>query len=267
MLGSVLRALSGMNRCWLALGLVTLTLFLASLPDLLREAAVLALHPPRLLRLLQDQQHRDQRPASPAAMSESLSQPSLLSQLQVADRDWLPKAEPLADGGIRYLYKRRPGDPELSIAEIKALMANPPSHLEERQAISVLLGLLQRRGVAVALSEPIKTGAAAEWDPQQRTLRIRPDVPSRGSIEFARVLNHEAIHVAQSCAAGGLAAQPRPLGIATPLTPALSAQLAEPLYADASADEKVMELEAYAHQDRLGTAQTLLTLHCPEGRS
>ena len=46
------------------------------------------------------------------------------------------------------------------IAEIKAQMANPPSHLEERQAISALLALLQRRGVAVALREPIKTGAA-----------------------------------------------------------------------------------------------------------
>lgn len=256
-----------MNRCWLALGLVTLSLFLASLPDLLRQAAMLAVHPPRLQHWLQHRQDRAAQPAFPSATAESVSQPSLFSQLQDADRDWLPKAEPLADGGVRYLYKRRPGEPELSIAEIKDLMANPPSHLVERQAISGLLGLLQRRGVAVALSEPIKVGAAAEWDPQQRTLRIRPDVPGRGSIEFARVLNHEAIHVAQSCAAGGLTARPTPLGIATPLTPTLAAQLEEPLYANASTAEKAMELEAYAHQDRLGTGQALVTLHCPEGRT
>ncbi len=256
-----------MNRCWLALGLVTLSLFLTSLPDVLRETAVLAVHPPRLLRLLQRRQDPRQRPASPSATSESLSQPSLFSQLQNADRDWVPKAEALSDGGTRYLYKRRPGDPELSIAEIKALMANPPSHHAERQAITVLLRLLQRRGVAVALKEPIKVGAAAEWDPQQRSLRIRPDVPGRGSVEFARVLNHEAIHVAQSCAAGGLAAPPRPLGLATPLTPALAALLQEPLYADADAAEKAMELEAYAHQDRLGAGLALVKLHCLEGQS
>jgi hypothetical protein len=256
-----------MNRCWLALGMVNLVLTLASLPDLLRQAALVAVRPPRLPLLLQRLDSRYQRPSVPARRQEFLNETGLFSALEQADRDWLPKAEALADGAIRYRYKRPPGEPELSIAEIKALMANPPSTIAERQAITDLLGLLQRSGVSVALSEPIKVGAAAEWDPGQRTLRIRPDVPAQGSIEFARVLNHEAIHVAQSCASGGLDAPPKSLGIATPLTSALAAQLSEPLYAEASAAEKGMEREAYAHQDQLGVGLSLVKLHCRDGRS
>ena len=259
--------LLGMKRCWLTLGLVTLALVVAALPDLLREAAVLTVRPPRLLRLVQGQEDPRQRPAAPSARGEFLSQPSLLSKLENADRDWVPKAESLSDGRVRYLYKRRPGDPELSIAEIRALILDPPSHLAERRAIADLLGLLQSSGVVVLLREPIKRGAAAEWDHQQRSLRIRPDVPGRGSVEFARVLNHEAIHVAQSCAAGGLDVAPRLLGITVTLTPALAAQLEEPLYAGVSETEKALELEAYAHQDQLAVGLALVKRHCREGRS
>jgi hypothetical protein len=254
-----------MNRCWLALGLVTLALVLASLPDVLQGAALLAVRPPRLPRLLQRQDPPAQRPAQPQTLPQSLSKGNLVAQLQAADRDWLPRAEPLDGGGIRYVYKRRAGEPELTIAEIRALIIDPPSHLAERRTISDLLELLRRTGVVVVLRQPIKTGAAAEWDPQQRSLRIRPDVPGRGSVEFARVLNHEAIHVAQSCAAGGLDAQPKLLGIPAPLTPALQAQLQEPLYAEASATERALELEAYAHQNQLTVGLALVKLHCRDG--
>jgi hypothetical protein len=251
-----------MNRCWLALGLVTLALVLASLPDVLRGAALLAVRSPRLPQLLQRHDPPAQRPAQPQTLNET----GLAAQLQAADRDWLPRAEQLDGGGIRYIYKRRAGEPELSIAEIRALIIDPPSHLAERRAISDLLELLRRSGVVVVLRQPIKTGAAAEWDPQQRSLRIRPDVPGRGSVEFARVLNHEAIHVAQSCAAGGLDAPPKLLGLPAPLTPALQAQLQEPLYAEASATERALELEAYAHQDQLAVGLALVKLHCRDDR-
>ncbi|MFZ0408824.1 MAG: hypothetical protein WAM11_12050 [Cyanobium sp.] len=254
-----------MNRCWLALGLVTLSLLLSSLPDLLRQAAELVVGPVSPPWLLQARGGPYRRPVQPPAPVDSLPEESLLAQLQAGDRDWLPRAEPLGDGGIRYIYKRRPGEPELSIAEIRALIIDPPSHLSERRAIADLLALLRRSGVAVVLREPVKTGAAAEWDPQQRTLRIRPDIPGRGSIEFAQVLNHEAIHVAQSCAAGALDAPPQLLGISTALTPALAAQLREPLYANASEAEKSMEREAYAHQERLGVGLALVKQHCRDG--
>jgi hypothetical protein len=234
---------------------------------------------------------------SPLALLEE----GLLERLRLADRDWIPRAEPLADGGVRYLYRRRPGDPELSIAQIEALIAHPPDHARERTAIVALLRLLDRVGAGLSLSEPLKPGAAAEWDAQQRLLRIRPSVPERGSIEFFRVLNHEAVHVAQSCAAGGLGASPRPLGVSGRPTselsqggsraerraardpwpdgpagglslpgeadPTGSAPLDDPLYADLSPLERRMEEEAYALQARLGLGERLVRLHCRNGRA
>ena len=61
----------------------------------------------------------------------ALLRKGLFDQLKAADERWIPTSHPLADGGIRYEYRRRPGDPELSLEEIKALIDNPPSHAVE----------------------------------------------------------------------------------------------------------------------------------------
>lgn len=186
----------------------------------------------------------------------------LYSQLDAGDRDWLPRAEPIPGGGIRYHYKRRSGDPPLSLEQIKALMRNPPSFSEERRAIGILLNTLHRSGVRVVLGPPRKQGAAGEWEPRNTVLRIRPDVPGKGSLEFARVLNHEAIHVAQSCRRGRASAQPMPLGLSRAVDPRDLRNLAAPIYATATPLERTLEEEAYANQDRLSLGWQLLQAHC-----
>ena len=193
-----------------------------------------------------------------------LSEDSLMSQLASADRTWIPRAEVLPDGRLRYLYKRRAGDPELSVNELRALIASPPSFFEERLAIDELLSDLRQVGVRIELSQPRKPGAAAEWAPGQRTIRIRPRVVAKGSREFAKVLNHEAIHVAQSCSAHGrLRSSPRPLGLSEQLPDALAGVLREPIYRQASAQEQRLEREAYANQEQLGLGAALVRRHCP----
>ncbi|MFM7087354.1 MAG: hypothetical protein ACKOXO_10255 [Cyanobium sp.] len=212
-------------------------------------------------------------PPDPAQRPLALLQGDLLTRLSQADRDWIPRSEPLPGGGTRYLYKRRPGDPQLTIPQIQALIARPPSFRAEQQRIRSLLQVLDQVGAAVELSDPLKIGAAGEWDPQVRTLRLKPDLPERGSVEFARVLNHEAIHVAQSCAAGGLRASPRPLGLQPlPALPSAAgesgqAPLQDPLYANLSPRERQMEHEAYALQHRLELGERLVRLHCLTGNS
>jgi hypothetical protein len=272
-----------MPRSGLLLSLVGVALALAALPDLLDGMASQAVGTATLPRLLE----RFEPLPRPEQQPQALIAAGLLEQLAESDRAWVPSAEPLPDGGIRYLYKRRPGEPELTIPEIRALMAHPPRHEEERQAIVALLDILQQAGVALQLSEPFKSGAAAEWDHQVRTLRIRPDVVERGTLDFARVLNHEAIHVAQSCAGGGLRSRPVSLGIAStqsaprgipptggappggvpPVPAPLASPLADPLYAGASEREQAMEREAYAHQNRLGIGRALVAIHCLDGRA
>lgn len=265
------------------LALTALVLVVAALPDLLRHG--LSSQPPAR-SLVSSSGAVSPLQRDPALRPLALLEDGLLERLRQADQAWIPRAEPLPDGGVRYLYRRRPGDPELTIPEIRARMARPPEHGAERQAIVTMLSSLEKAGVAVGLIEPIKPGAAAEWDPQARTLRIRPDVPDQGSVAFARVLNHETIHVAQSCAGGGVGAAPRPLGLLASdgigaagqarlgrqrLRSAAEAsgggQLADPVYADLSPAERRLELEAYSLQDRLDLGVTLLRIHCLDGQA
>lgn len=200
------------------------------------------------------------------APAAALSVAALLTRLAEADRQWIPTREILPHGGVRYHYKRRAGDPELGIGQIRELIANPPTFGREQAAIRALLSRLLHVGVVVQLTEPRKQGAAAEWDPAQRTIRIRPRVVGKGSREFAKVLNHEAIHVAQSCFGGRLQGSPRPLGLNDALPPTLASVLNEPLYQEASALERRLEREAYAHQDRLELGVRLVERHCLTGK-
>jgi hypothetical protein len=204
-------------------------------------------------------------PLPPQTQLDGSNQAALLAQLQEADRQWLPRVERLPDGGNRYVYKRRAGEPALSLEQVKQLLRHPPRFEREQGAIGELLASLEARGVVVLLEQPRKTGAAGEWNPRRAELRIRPDVPGKGSVEFVRVLNHETIHVAQSCRGGGLHAQPRPLGLSRQLDAQARRHLAEPLYAKASARERILEEEAYAGQGQLSLGAQLLAAHCRAG--
>ena len=241
------------------LGIASLTLLLASGPDLLRGVAGLAVRYPLAPRLLE----RLDRPPDPSLRPTRLIERGLTRRLAEADARWMPRVEFLSDGRTRYYYRRRPGEPALSLEQIRALIDQPPTYERERQDVAELLGSLQDAGVQLALTRPRKRAAAAEWDGAARTLRIDPGVVAHGSVDFARVLNHEAIHVAQSCAGGSLRATPRSLGLTRELTPELAEQLNQPTYAEASPAERDLEAEAYANQNRLGLGQTLVGRHCP----
>ena len=261
-----------MLRAGPVLAITALLLALPMLPDLLVRLQRSAASSGPFPLVLGSPEPPQSAPVDPSLRPLALLQGGLLAQLRQADNAWVPRAEPLPGGGTRYLYKRRPGDPELTIPQIRALMASPPNREQERRSITSLLRTLDRAGTAVGLMDPLKPGAAAEWDPQARTLRIAPTVPQQGTVEFARVLNHEAIHVAQSCAAGGLGASPKPLGLplaAGGKTLQLPADhpLQDPVYANLSPLEERMEKEAYALQDRLGVGERLVRALCLDGRA
>lgn len=186
----------------------------------------------------------------------------LFSQLDAGDRQWQPQATAIPGGGVRYTYKHIAGEPPLTLEQIKALIRNPPRFDQERLAIRQLLAALRRSGVAVVLGQPRKQGAAGEWEPRRMVVRIRPDVPGKGSREFVRVLNHESIHVAQSCRNGSIHAQPVPLGLSRAVDARQLRNLAAPLYANATPRERALEEEAYANQHNLSLGRQLLQAHC-----
>jgi hypothetical protein len=189
----------------------------------------------------------------------------LFAQLEEGDRSWLPRVQRRADGRTTYTYRRRPGEAPLTLAQVQALLRNPPRFERERQAIVGLLDTFKALGVTVELRAPRQHGAAGEWDPGLARVRVRPDVPSGGSREFARVLNHEAIHVAQSCLGGGLRRMPVPLGLPRRLSREGSALLAMPLYRTIPPRTRRLEEEAFANQEDLSLGRVLLERHCRTG--
>ena len=193
---------------------------------------------------------------------DQLGSNAVLEQLALADRQWVPKAERLANGSTRFSYKRRAGEPSLSIEQIKDLMKNPPTFSIERQSISTLWQILDRAGVDIRLTRPRKDGAAGEWDPKVKTIRIQPDVLGKGSKVFAQVLNHEAIHVAQSCKRGSLKAFPEVIGLTSDLPRELEFVLEKPQYRNTSPQVKNLEREAFANQADLDLGPSLLQAYC-----
>jgi hypothetical protein len=242
-----------------ALAFAAAALLLASVPDLLQGIASLAVRSPLSSKLLQN----FEPPPDPNRQPLKLLQHGLLQRLAEADARWTPRVEYLADGGTRYFYRRRPGEPSLNLDQIRELIDQPPSYEKEREALLELLHTLQGAGVQLEIGRPRKPAAAAEWDGSSRTLRIDPSVAAHGTVDFARMLNHEAIHVAQSCRGGGLRAAPRLLNIDNQLSPELANQLNQPTYAEASPAERALEAEAYANQNRLGLGESLVSRYCP----
>lgn len=202
-------------------------------------------------------------PPDPRLAPLALLRKGLLSQLRAADQRWIPTSEPLPDGGTRYEYRRRPGDPELSLSEIKALIANPPSHAAELEAIRDLLTELQRAGVQIALTNPLKPGAAAEWDPRARTIRIDPQSVDKGTVDFLRLLTHESIHVAQSCSTGPIWSSPKLLGLPTQMPAELERTVGNAIATSTSSWEVQLEREAYANQHRNELGRQLIRRYCP----
>lgn len=243
-----------------AVGLASAGMALITIPDLI-NLFTNDLHQKRTSKGLQESLpplDADMRTAS------NLKPEDLISQLEVADLQWRPQEEILADGSTRYLYKRREGEPDLSVAELQSMMKSPPTYQQERQHITELLRALKRAGAKVLIEPTVKEGAAAEWDHRTSTLRIQPKILLNGSVDFLRVLSHEAIHVAQSCKAGTLRSKPEPLGINVANRNDILKNLNDPVYSDASPWEQVLEKEAYAAQDYPSIVEYHLVKECKE---
>jgi hypothetical protein len=242
-----------------ALGLAGLGLSLLTLPDLVE------LWPTEVSNRFRTSDLRGSLTPADGAIRElvTLNANDLMVQLESADRQWEPREEILADGSTRYLYKRRLDERDLSVAELRQLVESPPTFEQERKDILQLLGALKKAGVKVFLEPPLKKGAAGEWDHRMGKLRIQPKLIQKGSVDFLRVLNHEAIHVAQSCRGGSLNARPVALGLhVANNNDSINDKLKDPIYADTTQWEKKLEKEAYSSQMNSAKVKNMLQAEC-----
>jgi hypothetical protein len=79
---------------------------------------------------------------------------------------------------------------------------------------------------------------------------------------FSRTLNHEVIHVIQSCSGGHVTSYPRPIGLVSKPNKKVMEMLLKPPYADKSAKILDLEIEAFMHQDRPDLVSKLLIQFC-----
>ena len=186
----------------------------------------------------------------------------VLDVLNQNDRQWQPRLVVNHQGLQEYTYRQRPGAPELSLQDIQALLRSPPGYTSDVESIKNLLSALDRYGVTVVIAEPNRIGASGEWNPRRGEMRISHLVVKRGTQAFRRVLNHEAIHTAQSCAGGSIRSRPKPLGLSRRLDKTAIRHLQSEIYADLTSIDRRLEEEAYANQEDPEIGALLLKVHC-----
>ena len=125
-----------------------------------------------------------------------------------------------------------------------------------------LLSALDRYSVTVVIAEPNRIGASGGWNPRRGEMRISHSVVKRGTQTFRRVLNHEDIHTAQSCAGGSIRNRRKPLGLSRRLDTTAIRHLQSEIYADIATSDRRLEEEAYANQDDPEIGTLLLKVHC-----
>ncbi len=186
----------------------------------------------------------------------------VLDVLHQNDRQWQPRLVVNQQGLQEYTYRQRSGAPEFSLKDIQALLRSPPDYTSDVESIKNLLSALDRYGVTVVIAEPNRIGASGEWNPRRGEMRISHLVVKRGTQAFRRVLNHEAIHTAQSCAGGSIRSRPKPLGLSRRLDKTAIRHLQSEIYADLTSIDRRLEEEAYANQEDPEIGALLLKVHC-----
>ena len=136
-----------------------------------------------------------------------------------------------------------------------------------RKRTKNLLKILRDVGVTVAIGNPGKAGAAAVWSPRIQTIKISREKMEEGSQAVLRVLNHEGIHVAQSCKNGGINYKPIPLGLKLSPTEIYKTQIGSKIYEKSSKKVKKLEKEAYSYEFSNRATIYLIEKECEQKRA
>ena len=186
----------------------------------------------------------------------------VLDVLAQNDRQWQPRIIMNKQGRQDFTYLKKPGAPELSLQDIQDLLRSPQDYSSDVASIKTLLAALDKFDVTVLIAEPNRLGASGEWNPRRGEMRISHSVVARGTQAFRRVLNHEAIHTAQSCAGGSIRSFPKPLGLSRRIDRQALRHLDGKVYVGLSSIGRRLEEEAYANQDDPEIGALLLRVHC-----
>ena len=185
-----------------------------------------------------------------------------IEELNKGDDKHQPKLKVGEMGQVSYHYYRREGEPAKTQKELDDLVNNKKEFKNVQQKIAQLLTMLAEQGVLVVIGQPSLKGASGEWDPSRQTIRIAPSALTQGSEVTLKILNHEVIHVAQSCHNGGINYRPKPLEIELSPAKIFQRQMSSDIYAQIGEKTKQLESEAYSYEYSSKAARHYLVKYC-----
>ena len=186
----------------------------------------------------------------------------ILRLLKKADRRNAPKIVINKDRSKSIIYKKNNYQKTLSQKELLYLIKNPESYLYEEKFIKETLNFLNNLGISLILTDFQKELGSAYWLPINKLIKIDKKAINSGSLTFARILNHEMIHIAQSCKGGSINSIPELIGINEKMNEEKHILLKSKVYKNLSKYEISLEKEAYSYQDNLSAGKYLINKFC-----
>ncbi len=186
---------------------------------------------------------------------------TLFSLLDRADDENRPRKYIKNDGSIYYKYKSNRFDPKLSVDEIEKIISNKENLSYQRNYLKLMLKYTRIMNIDIVLSKN-KSKSSAVWVPSEKLVAINTSLISHGTKVFSEILNHEVIHIAQSCNSISSNDQPRLLNIDTNISKENLFYLNKDIYKDLSDYNKKLELEAYSNQSNLQLGVSLIKRYC-----
>ena len=186
----------------------------------------------------------------------------ILRILKKADKRNSPKIITNPDSSKSIIYKKSNFQKELSQKDLNYLIKNPRNFYQEQNFVEESLKFLNNLGISVFLLELNDEKGSAYWLPEKQIIKIDSKTLNAGTLTFAKILNHEMIHVAQSCKGGSINSFPKLIGLNEKLNEAKNYLLSSKVYKNLSKYQISLEKEAYSYQDNLLAGKYLINKFC-----
>ena len=186
----------------------------------------------------------------------------ILRLLKKADKRNSPKIITNPDSSKSIIYKKSNFQKELSQKELIYLIKNPRNFYQEQKFVEEALKFLNQLGISVFLLELNDKKGSAYWLPEKKIIKIDRKTLNAGTLTFAKILNHEMIHVAQSCKGGSIKSFPKLIGLNEKLNEEKNYLLSSNVYRNLPKSQISIEKEAYSYQDNLAAGKYLINKFC-----
>ena len=186
----------------------------------------------------------------------------IIRLLKKADKRNAPKMITAPDNSKSIIYKKSNFQKDLSQNELINLINNPLTFYEEQKFVKEALKFLNQLGISIFLLDLNDKKGSAYWSPEKQIIKIDSKTLNAGTLTFAKILNHEMIHVAQSCKGGSINSFPKLIGLNEKLNEEKNYLLSSEVYKNLPKSQISIEKEAYSYQDNLSAGKYLINKYC-----